>query len=144
MPSFALCLHEETDTRIFARATEAAKRPNKQISSCTVDTDVVVLVIPVVQQWCVDELQGWQKSTAIIGVISNCLAFFHSLTGCNKTYLILNHGKQWVSFQAVTGYFVKMNSLTEKPPTDYLCTIRRFVTVLYGRTSKHLHEHRHG
>ena len=144
MPSFALCLHEETDTRIFARATEAAKRPNKQISSCTVDTDVIVLVIPVVQQWCVDELQGRQKSTAIVGVISNCLAFFHSLTGCNKTYFILNHGKQWVSFQAVTGYFVKMNSLTEKPPTYYLCTIRRFITVLYGRTSKHLHEHRHG
>ena len=27
MPSFAPCLHEEADTKIFARATEAAKRP---------------------------------------------------------------------------------------------------------------------
>ena len=45
MPSFAPCLHEEADTRIFARSTEAAKK----ISSCTVDTDVVVLVIPLVQ-----------------------------------------------------------------------------------------------
>ena len=44
----APCLHEEADTRIFA--TEAAKGPNKKISSCAVDTDVVVLVIPVVQQ----------------------------------------------------------------------------------------------
>ena len=35
MPSFAPCLHEEADTRIFARATEAAKRPNKKISSCS-------------------------------------------------------------------------------------------------------------
>ena len=50
MPSFVPCLHEEADTRVFARATEAAKRPNKKISSCAVDTDVVVLVIPVVQQ----------------------------------------------------------------------------------------------
>ena len=50
MPSFAPCLHEEADTRIFARATEAAKRPKKRISSCAVVTDVVVLVIPVVQQ----------------------------------------------------------------------------------------------
>ena len=50
MPSFAPCLHEEADTRTFARAKEAAKRPNKIISSCAVDTDVVVLVIPVVQQ----------------------------------------------------------------------------------------------
>ena len=50
MPSFAPCLHEETDTRIFARAMEAAKGPNKKISSRAFDTDVVVLVIPVVQQ----------------------------------------------------------------------------------------------
>ena len=41
---FAPCLHEEADTRIFARATEASKRPNKKISSCAVDTDVVL--------WC--------------------------------------------------------------------------------------------
>ena len=50
MPSFAPCLHEEADTRIFVRATEAVKGPKKKISSCVVDTDVVVLVIPVVQQ----------------------------------------------------------------------------------------------
>ena len=50
MPSFAPCLHEETDTRIFARSTEAAKRPSKKMSSCAIDTDVVVLAIPVVQQ----------------------------------------------------------------------------------------------
>ena len=50
MRSFVPCLHEEADTRTFVRATEAAKRPYKKISSCTVDTDVVVLVIPVVQQ----------------------------------------------------------------------------------------------
>ena len=54
LPSFASCLHTEADTRIFAHATEAAKRPNKKISSCavscTVYTAIVVLVIPVVQQ----------------------------------------------------------------------------------------------
>ena len=48
MSSFAPFLHEEADIRIFARATEAAKMPNKKISNCTVDTDAVVLVIPVV------------------------------------------------------------------------------------------------
>ena len=50
IPSFAPCLHEESDTRIFAPATEAAKRSNKKTSRCAIDTDVVVLVIPVVQQ----------------------------------------------------------------------------------------------
>ena len=50
MPSFAPCLHEEADTRIFARATEAAKRPKKKIGSCAVDPDEVVLVVPLAQQ----------------------------------------------------------------------------------------------
>ena len=52
MSSFTPCLHEEAVTRmVVARATEAAKRPKKKTSSCAVDTDVVVLVIPVVQQF---------------------------------------------------------------------------------------------
>ena len=50
MPSFAPCLHEEADPRIFACAMEAAKRPNKKISSCAVYIAIAVLVIPVVQQ----------------------------------------------------------------------------------------------
>ena len=50
MPSFATCLQEEADPRLFARATEAANRPDKKISSCNVYTTIVVLVIPVVQQ----------------------------------------------------------------------------------------------
>ena len=40
MSSLAPCLHEEADTRMFACAAEAAKRPYKKISSCAVDTDV--------------------------------------------------------------------------------------------------------
>ena len=51
MPSFAPYLHEETDTSIFTRATEAAKRPNKKISSCAVYT-----AIEVWSYLCVDEL----------------------------------------------------------------------------------------
>ena len=52
MPSFAPCLHEEADTRIFARATKAAKRPNKKISRCAVYTAIVILVISVVRNRC--------------------------------------------------------------------------------------------
>ena len=40
MSSLAPCLHEDTETRMFASATEAAKMPYKKISSCAVDTDV--------------------------------------------------------------------------------------------------------
>ena len=75
----APCVHEEADTRIFARATEAAKRPNKKISSCVVDTYVVDLVIPVVQQLCVDGLLGLQNLRATVGVksIVLLLSFTH-------------------------------------------------------------------
>ena len=92
MPSFAPCLHEEADKSIFDHATEAAKRPIEKISNCAVDNDVVVLVIPVVQQLKVDELLGLQKSPAIIGVKSNCRTFFHSLTVCNKRSLVVENG----------------------------------------------------
>ena len=40
MSSLAPCLHEQTDSRMFACATEAAERAYKKISSCAVDTDV--------------------------------------------------------------------------------------------------------
>ena len=50
MSSLVPCLHEEADTRMFTRATKQLKGFNKKISSHAVDTDVVVLVIPVVQQ----------------------------------------------------------------------------------------------
>ena len=40
MSSLAPCLHEQTDSRIVACATKAAKRPYKKISSCAVDTNV--------------------------------------------------------------------------------------------------------
>ena len=59
MSSNAPSLHEETDTRMLAHDTEAAKKANKKIRGHTVNTNVVVLVIPVVQQLGVDELWGW-------------------------------------------------------------------------------------
>ena len=46
--------------------------------------------------------------------------FFQSLTGCNNTSFLLGREKGWVSFPAITGYFVKLNCFPEKPPTDYL------------------------
>ena len=46
MPSFAPCLHEEAETRIVLRKQ---LKGYKKISSYAVDTDLVVLVIPVVQ-----------------------------------------------------------------------------------------------
>ena len=49
------------DTKMFAHATEAAKRAIKKKSSWPVDTDVGYLAIHVVQQLGVDELRGRQN-----------------------------------------------------------------------------------
>ena len=102
MPSFAPCLHEEADTSMFARATEAAKRPNKKISSCA----AVVLVIPVVQQFWVDELRGLQKITGY--------HWCESKLPC--THRVQKHILSPWLWKTV-GKLSKMNSLSEKPPT---------------------------
>ena len=50
MFSLAPCLHEEADTIMLLVLRKQLKGLNKKISSCAVDTDEVVLVIPVLQQ----------------------------------------------------------------------------------------------
>ena len=74
---------------------------------------------------------GVGKNRRLSLVWNQIVLLFYSLTGCNKTSFLIVRGKRWVSFLAVTGYFVKMNSRPEKPPTDCLCIIKRFITVLY-------------
>ena len=67
MSSSVPYLHEEADTIMFAHATEAAKRTYKKISTRTVGTDVVVLVMHVVQQLRVDELcNGNNRSPSLV------------------------------------------------------------------------------
>ena len=48
-PLLEPCSYEEVATIMFAHVAEAAKRAYKKISSHTVDTNVRVLAIPVVQ-----------------------------------------------------------------------------------------------
>ena len=111
--SLASCLHEEADTRMFVHAADAASRVHKKIIIHTVDSDVGVLALYVVQQLGVDEL--WQDfgvgrnrkyiashllPQAIGNRKSKCLSFFH---GCGSTPSVLGHGKRsaweaWVSF----------------------------------------------
>ena len=85
------------------------------------------------------ELLGWQESLASLGIESNCLAFFHPLTGCDKTSSIL----EGHAFQLKTGYFVKMDSLSERPSTDYFAPLDNFSQYCMVEPSKHIYEHRH-
>ena len=90
----------------FYRSNQKALQENKQLCCwywCSSSGHTCGATV--VSGWTV----GLAKSLAIVGVKSN-LAFFHSLTGRNKTSFLFGRGKRLVSFPAVTGYFVKMNS----------------------------------
>ena len=52
-------IHQTLIIEVYGKAITGLgpKRSNKKISSCAVDTDVVALLIPVVQQLRADELR---------------------------------------------------------------------------------------
>ena len=105
--SLAPCLHEEADTRMFVHAADAASRGRKKIIVRTVDTDVVVLAVSVFGQLGEDELwldlgvrshRKYIASHLVAPAIgrrkSNCLPFFHELTGCDTISSFLGHDKR--------------------------------------------------
>eukprot|EP00112_Aurelia_sp_Birch-Aquarium-sp1_P020665 Seg5381.3 transcript_id=Seg5381.3/GoldUCD/mRNA.D3Y31 product="hypothetical protein" protein_id=Seg5381.3/GoldUCD/D3Y31 len=55
-PDLSSCNHEEADTRLLLHAADAAKQGYKKIMIQTVDTDVVVLAVSMVQDIDVNEL----------------------------------------------------------------------------------------
>lgn len=138
---------------MFVHAADAANSGHKKSTIRTVDTDVVVLAIYVVQQLGVDELwidfvvgksrryiASHSVSVAIENTKSKCLPFFHALTGCDTTSSFLGHEKKtawdaWASFPAVTEFFEQMSAVPEKPSMTLLNAIKRFIIILYDRTS---------
>ena len=92
----ALCPHEEADSRIFLHAAHAADHGHSKLMIRTVDTDIVVLAVSVVQDLPTD-VQLWVKfgTGTHTGYIAahelahrlkpekaKVLPLFHALTGC--------------------------------------------------------------
>jgi hypothetical protein len=50
------CQHEEADTRLLMHAKDAANQGHNKVIVCTMDTDVVVLALGMIQQLYLDEL----------------------------------------------------------------------------------------
>jgi hypothetical protein len=109
------CQHEEADTRLLLHAKDATIQGHNKVIVRTVDTDVVVLVLGMIQQLDLDELWvafGAGKHLRYISVhaISEALGSercralpaFHAFTGCDQTSAFTgkgtktgNHGKYW-------------------------------------------------
>ena len=100
------CNHE-ADTRLLLHVLDGARTGIKKISIVTVDTDVVIIAIQCFAALRLEELWiefGVGKSRKYIPIhdctrildktICNCLAFWHSLTGCDTVSSFNGKGKK--------------------------------------------------
>ena len=148
------CKHEEADTRIFLHAQDAAKEGYRKMMVRTVDTDVVVLGISIMQQLDVTELWiafGVGKSFRYLSVHSisealgmdksRSLSMFHAFTGCDQTSFFSGRGKKtswnaWQVFDEVTEAFKRlMNVPSIDTLQDVMPVLERFVVLMYDRSS---------
>ena len=96
LASLAPCSHEEADTHLFIHAGDAACKGHRKLCIRTVDTDVAVLAIAILNQINVDELWLAFGTKAhfryipihdvvneINPVVCKSLLFFHVFTGCD-------------------------------------------------------------
>lgn len=149
------CNHEEADSRMLLHASHAAKHGHHSIVIRTVDTDVVVLAVSVVQ-----ELQPEDKLWLAFGTgrsfrylaaheiaaglgqeKARALPMFHALTGCDTVSSFARHGKKtawavWTVMPELTEALMQLSSAPSDIPSNAMCIIERFVILLYDRTSK--------
>lgn len=153
--SLAPCNQEEADTRMMLHVAHAAQHGHHQIQVRTVDTDVVVLAVMVVQKLPAgDELWvafGTGKNyryiaaheiASSLGPEKTCaLPMFHAITGCDTVSAFVGHGKKsaWATWNTLPELTDALLSLANAPTSiqeDTMHVIERFVILLYDRTSK--------
>ena len=152
--TLAPCSHEEADSRMLLHVAHAAHHNHNKTLIRTVDTDVVVLAVSVVQ--CLEpETELWlafgtgisfrylAAHTIAHGLGANkarALPMFHSLSGCDTVSSFVGHGKKtawktWKSLPELTDVLLKLASAPSAIPEDVMPTIERFVILLYDRTN---------
>ena len=153
--SLAPCNQEEADTRMMLHVAHAAQHGHHQIQVRTVDTDVVVLAVMVVQKLPAgDELWvafGTGKNyryiaaheiASSLGPEKTCaLPMFHAITGCDTVSAFVGHGKKsaWATWNTLPELTDALLSLANAPTSiqeDTMHVIERFVILQYDRTSK--------
>ena len=153
--SLAPCNQEEADTRMMLHVAHAAQHGHHQIQVRTVDTDVVVLAVMVVQKLPAgDELWvafGTGKNyryiaaheiASSLGPEKTCaLPMFHAITGCDTVSAFVGYGKKsaWATWNTLPELTDALLSLANAPTSiqeDTMHVIERFVILQYDRTSK--------
>ena len=153
--SLAPCNQEEADTRMMLHVAHAAQHGHHQIQVRTVDTDVVVLAVMVVQKLPAgDELWvafGTGKNyryiaaheiASSLGPEKTCaLPMFHAITGCDTVSAFVGHGKKsawatWNTLPELTDALLSLANASTSIQEDTMHVIERFVILQYDRTSK--------
>ena len=155
LTSLAPCNHEEADTRMLLHASHAAQHGHHAILIRTVDTDVVVLAVSLVQGWKSDDklwlafgtghsfryLAAHEIAAELGQEKARALPMFHALTGCDTVSSFARHGKKtaWEIWKVLPELTEALHLLSSAPhiiPDSAMRIIERFVILLYDRTSK--------
>ena len=143
----SLCSHEEAETRIMVHITDAVQDGHQSVMIRSTDTDVVVLTVAAVatldrkELWVSYETGKNQKILpAHLSPSPPCLPIFHALTGCDTTSFFAGYGKRpawavWENFPNVTSTFLELAGTPSSISEENLCTIERFIILIYDRTS---------
>ena len=150
LTSLTPCNHEEADSRMLLHASHAAH----SIVIRTVDTDVVVLAVSVVQELQPEDelwlafgtgrsfryLAAHEIAAGLGREKARALPMFNALTGCDTVSSFARHGKKtawavWTVLPELTEALLLLSSAPRDIPNDAMCIIERFVILLY-RTSK--------
>lgn len=148
------CSHEEADTRMLLHVAHAANNSHKKISIRTVDTDVVILGVSVVERILPDGelwiafgvgkhlryLAAHQMARSLGPEKAFALPMFHALTGCDTTSSFVGHGKKtaWAAWKALpdlTNALLTLACAPKEISKPTMQVIEKFVIRLYDRNS---------
>ena len=156
--SLAPSSHEEADTRMFIHAADAIQSGFTKIIVRSVDTDVLVLAVALVQKLqalASESIQLWVAfgtgehlrylaAHEIANTFTNnaalALPAFQTFTGCNTVSCFYGKNKKtpldtWKSFPEVTPVFIALSRAQTEIAEEWMSTPQCFVVLLYERTS---------
>ena len=133
--------------------TDAVLDSHQSVMIRSTDTDVLVLTVATVATLDLKEL--WVSydtgknhrilpanlfAKALSPTKSKRLPIFHALTGCDTTSFFAGYGKRtawavWQNFPDVTSTFLELAGTPSRISEENLCTIERFIILIYNRNS---------
>ena len=157
---FSPCGHEEADTRLIVHVIDALKYEHRSIEICTVDTDVVVIVIGLFHKLhrMYEDMDIWikfgvGKNLTHFSINALCISLqerkssampiFHAFTGCDTTSAFSGKGKKscwkaWDMYPEVTDAFLDIVAhpfIHMSSGHPMFAIIERLVVILYDSKS---------